>query len=154
MHCNIPRRRGVTFLELLVVVTLMGIFVAIAAARYGKTAIGNVGANTDARRLALDMLHAKRRAISTGDNHFLRFTMSGSSADGYTLYRSGSGGDVAVDSYHAFPTNLAVTTTHSEPEFSFEGQALASYQVTLTGPHRTWKITVVTATGTIQVTEL
>ena len=59
----------------------------MAVTRYGTTTIADVGAQGFARRLALDCSQARRRAIATGDNHLLRFTLSGGKATQYASYR-------------------------------------------------------------------
>jgi prepilin-type N-terminal cleavage/methylation domain-containing protein len=141
-------------LELLVVLTLIGIFAAVAAARLGPSPLQNFGAGADARRLALDLVQARRRAIATGDNHYLEFASIGGNVVGYTLYRRLSGGGVqAVDAYRTFAQQETVTASHVQAEFDFEGAALAAYQITFTGPGRTWQVSVVPATGAARVTE-
>ena len=55
-----------SLLELMAVVTLMGIFATIAIARLGPTIFGDIGSQTDARRVGLVLLQAKRRAITAG----------------------------------------------------------------------------------------
>jgi Tfp pilus assembly protein FimT len=149
------RRPGATLLELAAVLGLIAIFVALAAARLGPLTMGNHRAAADARRLALDLLQAQRRAIATGDNHYVEFDMSGPNALAYTLYqRNSGGGATAVDAERTFPASLIVTPSHSAAEFNFEGSALAAYQVTLSGADRNWRVTVVPLTGTVQVEEL
>jgi hypothetical protein len=142
-------------LELLAVLALLGIFAAVAAARLGPAPLKNFASHADARRLALDLLQARRRAIATGDNHYLEFTSSGGQTTGYTLYRRLSGGGTqAVDAPREFSHQETVTASHSQAEFNFEGAALAAYQVTFTGPDRAWRVTVVPATGAVRVVEL
>jgi prepilin-type N-terminal cleavage/methylation domain-containing protein len=146
---------GLTLLELIVVLALIGIFAAVAAARLGTAPLKNFASHADARRLALDLLQARRRAIAYGDNHYLEFTSSGGQVVSYTLYRRLSGGGVeAVDEPREFPQQETVTASHAQAEFDFEGAALAAYQVTLAGPDRTWQVTVTPVTGAIRVTEL
>ena len=55
-----------SLLELVGVVTLLGVLAAIAALRVGKTPHQALGATTDARRLAMDITQCQRRAIATG----------------------------------------------------------------------------------------
>ncbi|MEX2559276.1 MAG: prepilin-type N-terminal cleavage/methylation domain-containing protein [Pirellulales bacterium] len=149
------RRGGVTLLELAAVLALIAIFVALAAARLGPLPMGNHRAAADARRLALDLLQAQRRAIATGDNHYLEFAMNGPKALGYTIYQRNSGGGVtAVDAARTFPASVTVTPSHSVEEFNFEGSALAAYQITLSGPNREWRVSVVPLSGAVQVEEL
>src|SRR5262245_10623522 len=148
------RRAGLTLLEIVCVLTLIGIFAAVAAPRLGLAPIKNFAAQGDARRLALDLMQARRRAIATGDNHYLDFVTSGGAVTSYTLYRRLSGGGVqAVDSVRNFPQQETVAASHAQAEFNFQGTALAAYQITFTGPDRTWQVNVVMATGSVRVTE-
>jgi len=144
-------RRGVTLLELIAVVTILGFFTVVAISRIGPGTLVNFGARADARRLAVDLLQARRRSIATGENHYLAFTVVGGEATDYTLYRRKAGGDVAMDSPHEFPGNVVVTASHADAEFTFEGAALAAYQIALTGPEQTWQVDVVPVTGSIDV---
>jgi len=144
-------RRAVTLLELIAAITILGFFTIVAVSRIGPGTLYNFGARADAQRLAVDLSQARRRSISTGDNHYLAFTVVGGDATGYTLYRREAGGDVAVDSPHEFPNKVVVTPSHTDAEFTFEGAALAAYQIVLTGSEQTWQVDVVPVTGFIDV---
>lgn len=147
-------RRGVTLLELLVVLSITGILTAVAAARFGSGVLGDVASDSQTRRLSLDLLRVQRAAVMTGDNHYVAFTLSGSQATGYQLFRRLSGGGVAaVDVPRVFSDKLTVTVSHTELEYTFEGQALAAYQVTVAGPNRSSQLTVVPLTGAVRVSE-
>ena len=137
-----------TLLELAVVVAIVGMLGVMAATRYGTNAMADVGAQGFARRLALDASQARRRAISTGDNHLLRFSFSGSNATQYGLYRRTGGSTTLVDDVHPVPSNVTVTTAGTtDMEFIYTGEALASYTITVIGPDRTWTVTVPQVTG-------
>jgi len=148
----LTRHFGFSLLELVAVVTLMGILSVVAVARLGPTVVGDVGARSDGRRLALDVIQLRRRAIATGDNHFLTFTTQSSTIVGYQLFRATSRGDVEIDTPRQFPPQLSVVPSSRRWEFNFEGQALAAYHADLTGPNRTRQIDVIPLTGTVQVT--
>jgi hypothetical protein len=47
-----------------------------------------------------------------------------------------------------------VTSSHPELEFTFEGAALAAYQVTIAGASHTWRASVVPITGAVRVIQL
>ncbi len=120
----------------------------MAVTRYGSSALADIGAQGFARRLSLDCLQARRAAISTGDNHLLRFTLSGGKATQYALYRRQGGGLVQVDDVHVVPTGVDVTTAGAvDVEFTFTGDALASYAITVAAPDRTRTVAVSQATG-------
>ncbi len=144
---------GFSLLELIAVVTLMGVLSVVAIARLGPSLLGDVAAHSDARRLALDLIQLRRRAIATGDNHYLLFTGTKGGFTGYRLYRA-SGGSVEIDSPRVFPAQLNVTPNSVRLEFNFEGQALAAYQVTFTGPVRSRRVDVAPLTGAVRVTDL
>ncbi|MBN1851765.1 MAG: type II secretion system protein [Pirellulales bacterium] len=147
-------RRALTLLELTFVVAVLGLFATMAVTRFGHDAIANTGARGFARKLALDMLQAQRRAISTGDNHYVQFVSSDGAIESSTLFRCGASGDTAVDSERTVPKHVTVTTSHMRCEYAFEGSALADYFVTVSGPDRSWQIQVTPATGNVRVTEL
>jgi type II secretory pathway pseudopilin PulG len=147
-----PARSAVSLLELLAVVALVGVFVAVAAGRFGQSAQGNFAARGDARRLALDLVQCQRRAIASGANHYLEFTTSSGAIVGYTLYqRTGPSSGTAVDAYQAFSTGLTVTSAQSQLEFTFDGSALTAYAVTLAGANQTRQVSVTAATGNVRV---
>ena len=117
-------RRAMTLLELTAVVVIIGLLGVMAATRYGSTTMADVGAQGFARRLALDCSHARRRAIATGDNHLLRFTLSGGKATQYALYRRQGGHYDARRRGHAVPADVTVTTGGvTDVEFTFTGEA-------------------------------
>jgi hypothetical protein len=141
-------RRAMTLFEIIAVTFVIGIVGAMAATRYSATTIADVGAQGFARRIALDCSQARRRAIATGDNHLLRFTLSGGNASQYALYRRVSGVPTLVDDVHLVPVNVTATTGGvTDLEFQFTGEALASYTVTVTSANRSRTVTVPQVTG-------
>ena len=141
-------RRAMTLFEIIAVTCIIGIVATMAVTRYAPNTIADVGAQGFSRRVAFDCLQARRRAIATGDNHLLRFTLSGGKATQYAVYRKVSGVPTLVDDVHAVPANVTVTTGGvTDVEFQFTGEALASYTVTVTAPDRTRTVTVLQATG-------
>lgn len=136
-----------TLLELAAVLFMVGLLGLMAATRYGATTLADVDAQGFARRLALDCAQARRRAIATGDNHLIRFSVSGGSASQYALYRRSGATTTLVDSVRFTPSYVTVTTTAMDLEFTFTGESLASYTVTIQAPDRTWTITIPQVTG-------
>ena len=140
-------RRAMTLLELAAVTFIIGLLGIVAATRYGLSAIADVDGQGFARRIALDCSHARRLAIATGYNHLLRFTIVGAEATHYALYRRQGADTTLIDSIHAVPDDVSVTTTATDLEFTYVGEALASYTVTVQAPDRSWTITVPQVTG-------
>jgi prepilin-type N-terminal cleavage/methylation domain-containing protein len=141
-------RRAMTLFEIIAVVAIIGTVSLMATTRYSAATISDVGAQGFARRVALDCSQARRRAIATGDNHLLRFTLTGGNATQYGVYRKVSGVPTLVDDIHAVPANVTVMTGGvTDLEFQYTGEALASYTVTVTSANRTRTVTVPQVTG-------
>jgi hypothetical protein len=137
-----------TLLEVIAVAFIIGIVGLMAVTRYSATTIADVGAQGLSRRIALDCSQARRRAIATGDNHLLRFTLSGGNATQYAVYRRVGGVPTLVDEVHIVPANVTVNTGGvTDVEFQFTGEAISSYSVTVTSANRARTVTVPQVTG-------
>src|SRR5687768_2963764 len=137
-----------SLLELTAVTFIIGLVAVMAVTRYGTSTIADVGAQGFARRVALDCLQARRLAIATGYNHMLRFTLVGGNATQYAVYRRQGAVTTVVDEVHATPAGVTVTTSGAtDVEFTFIGEALASYTISVQAPDRTWTVTVPQVTG-------
>ncbi len=141
-------------LELLVVVSMLGLFAAGAMVRLGPETIWNNSAQGDARRLALSLQHARRLTIKTGDIHYVLLTPNAATPEGFQVMRSSGGVVSEADRYHAFAKGVTATSNNVGTLFNFEGQSLGSTVYTLSGPHRSFQVTVVPTTGAVQVSEL
>ena len=147
-------RRAMTLLEVIAVVMIIGLVAASVVARYGFETIANTVPQGMAREIALDCLQARQRAIGTGDDHAVRFTVVGGKATQFALYRRGGSGDVLVDQVHIVPNDVVVIASAVDFEFTFTGDSLASYTAAVQGSDRNWNVTVTQATGKAFVTEL
>jgi prepilin-type N-terminal cleavage/methylation domain-containing protein len=148
------RRQGATLLELVMVVTLMGILAVVGTAHFGRSALANFGSHGEARTLSLSMLRARRIAITTGDNHFIQFdAVTPAAATQYSLMRRTGSGDTLVEGPHILNEDVTVVASDAEMDFNFEGEASAAYQVDFTGSGRSWQINVVPITGAVAVAE-
>ncbi len=150
-----PQRRGLTLLELLAVVTIVGIIAAVVTARVGRSIFAEFGAGAVAREISLDLLACQRAAIATGDDHFLRFEVTGGEVDSYRMMRDTGSADVAVNEVKAVPNEVTVTITapSNDMTFRFEGQANAAYVIDTVGESRSYRVSVVPVTGAIRVVE-
>src|SRR4051794_21530506 len=141
-------RRAMTLYELIAVVFIIGIVSLMAVTRYSTTTLADIGATGFARRAALDCAQARRRAIATGENHLLRFTLSGGNATQYGLYRRSGASTTLVDDIHAVPANVTVTTGGvTDVEFQFTGEAIASYTLSITAADRAITVSIPQVTG-------
>jgi Tfp pilus assembly protein FimT len=140
--------RAITLFELIAVVFIIGIVGLMAVTRYSTTTIADIGATGFARRVSLDCAQARRRAISTGENHLLRFALVGGNATQYGLYRRSGASTTLVDDVHPVPANVTVTTGGAtDIEFQFSGEALASYTISITSADRSKTVTIPQVTG-------
>jgi len=151
MARRINEWRGVSLLELLAVVTLIGILASVAIMRYGRTIFGDFGSQAEARILSLGLLQAQRAAVTSGDNHFVQFDSL--TPTSYRIFHREATGPVLVDGPHILPAEVTATVSDTEMEFTFEGQALGAYVVTLAGDARSWRIDVIPINGAIRVTD-
>lgn len=148
------RRRGVTLLELLVVVSLMGILSTVVVSRYGRQLFGDFGARGDAHKLWMDLQLTRRLSIRTGRNHQLQFD---GSAGRWTGYRIVEVNGVAARSElpaRTFTPDIHVTCPARAVEFTFEGSSTASTVVQLKGPNRQWRVETGALSGLVTVTEI
>ncbi len=154
-HLRANRRRGVTLLELLVVVTLMGTLSTVVVTRYGRDIFGDLGARSEAHRLSLDMQRAKSVAIRNGSTVSVIFEKGPNGQySGYRLTERQAGKQVVIAGPTQFGPDINVTTTSPSIRFSFEGHASTACVVNLKGPNRSWALTVVPLTGAVRISEI
>ena len=84
-----PRPNGFTLVELVVVITLVGILSWLAYPSIG--AIGEIRLDAAARRVASDLRYAQNRAIGSRTVHGVRFDVG---AGRYTVYAANTGSAV------------------------------------------------------------
>jgi prepilin-type N-terminal cleavage/methylation domain-containing protein len=154
-HLRANRRRGLTLLELLVVVTLMGTLSTVVVTRYGRDIFGDLGARSEAHRLWLDMQRAKSVAIRNGSMVSVIFEKGPSGQySGYRLAEGPVEKQTVIGEPTQFGADINVTTTSSTIQFSFEGHASTACVVNLKGPNRSWGLTVVPLTGSVKISEI
>jgi len=142
-----------TLVELLVVVGLLGVLSAVVITRLGPWTIGNPGARAVARRLALDLRHARALAIAEGTNHYLGFDSDGANLLGYTIYRVSSPEDIPVETYRTFDSGVTATGSTTRAEFMPTGAALGAHTFVVSGSTENYTVTVIAATGTTTVSK-
>lgn len=152
MHPIVSRRRGFNLIELTAVLAVISLLAAASLTQFGSRTVENLSADGFARRMALDLVQARRRTIATGDNHYLLLTPSAASPTSYAVYRRVGAGSTLVESARSRPSGVTFSASAATLEFDFDGAALAGYTATVTGPNRTWTITTTMATGAVQTT--
>ncbi len=154
---RVPARRAFSLLELIAVLTIVGLLSSMAFIRFGEGAYNTTSAQGFVRALVLDLRQARSRVISTGEDHYVLFSRTDGVVTSYTLYRDGLSGDYIVDRTVAVPKGAVVTTATDTWTFDFEGSlsgGTGTGTIVVTGPHHTWTINVYRATGAIKSTEV
>ncbi len=148
-------RYGVSLLELLAVLTLMGIMAAAAASRFDRSILGDTGVRSGARALSLGILQAQRAAIRTGDAHGIVFYGAKSNVSSWAVVRvMGNGARELVDGPYTIPGDYRVQVDTDEILFDFEGNGESTLLVDLIGPHRSWRISLFPLTRMIHSREV
>lgn len=149
------RRRGVTLLELLVVVTLMGTLSTVVVTRYGRDIFGDLGARSEAHRLWIDLQHAQSTAIRNGTTASLVFIEASSgTVTGYRLLEQTPAGiKQTLGELTSFAREIRVTSSAPTVAFTFEGHARQACTIVLQGPNRSWELNVVPLSGAVDISE-
>lgn len=152
-HLRGNRRRGVTLLELLVVVTLMGTLSTVVVTRYGRDIFGDMGARIEAHHLWLDLQHAKSIAVRNGTPAAVVFAQASGKLTGYRLVEGPVGKQSIVGNPSVFSSDIQVTATSPTVQFTFEGHATNACQINVKGPNRSWVLSIVPLSGSVRISE-
>ncbi|MEM9187398.1 MAG: type II secretion system protein [Planctomycetota bacterium] len=68
------QRRAYSLFELLAVLAIIGAVAGMAVTKFGHATYEAADAQGFARRMALDVSQTRRRAIASGDDHYLQFS--------------------------------------------------------------------------------
>ncbi|TWT89918.1 hypothetical protein Mal64_03000 [Pseudobythopirellula maris] len=147
------RWRAFSLLELTATVAVIGLVATMALQRYGSTTLGTTRAEGYTRRLVLDLRQAQRRAIATGDDHYVAFASDSGEIVSHTLMRDLPGGDAAADETVAVPQGVTVTSADTAWTYDFEGAVSGSSggsTVRVDSSTAYWVITLYQATGALR----
>lgn len=150
-------RRAFSLIELLAVLAIVGLVSSAALLTFGHNALAVTEGEGFANKLMLDFRQARRRTISTGDDHYVLFARSGGSVTSYALYRDTGGGAVVVDRTVEVPRDVVITTAVDQWTFDFDGSVsggTGSATIVVASPTQSWTLTVYLATGTVKISEL
>ena len=140
--------RAMTLIELIAVVTIIGIMSAVVLMRVGGGSFGRPSVNAFTRQLSVDLRYTRSLAITQKANHYLGFD-----ATGYTIFRRDSP-DVVVHPRQPLPLGVGVSVSTSNFEFEPSGAALAAYWADLSSSGVTYRVEVILVTGTTTVRKL
>ena len=113
-------RRAFSLLELLAVITIVGLVAGMAALRYGEATLGVTHGQGYSSKVAQALQLARRHAITSGGSAALRFQRSSGVVTGFDVVRV-SGSDVLVEKVYNVPNGVSVTTPADRWEFGFDG---------------------------------
>jgi type II secretory pathway pseudopilin PulG len=144
-----------SLLELLAVIALLGIFATAVMSRYGRDLLGNTGIRSKASELSLSLLQAQRTAIKTGIPHGVLFRGSTSKVESWSVMRfENDGSQYLVDEVAPLTDDLQLSVSSDRIVFDFEGNGTSELQAKLTGPDRSWQVSVLPLTRMIDSHEL
>jgi len=148
---------GFSLLELLVVLSIIGLLASAGFGRLGVDTLANIRAEGDAQRMAMDLRYARGLAMRSGsDAHAVRLTLTGSDFTASQVVRianSGAGAVTSLDANRAVNGKVMTSPAHEAMTFRFDGSANHAYHLRFTGPRRRWDVTVARATGRVAVVE-
>jgi len=148
-----PARRAFSLMELMSVLLIIGLLGSMAFLRFGDSTYNTTTAEGFVRAMVLDLRQARRRTISTGDDHYLLLSRSGGVVTSYTLYRNAAGVPYVVDRTVDVPAGAVVTTATDQWTFDFDGSLVGAWgtgTIVVTGPFHAWTLTVYRATGIVK----
>jgi prepilin-type N-terminal cleavage/methylation domain-containing protein len=146
--------RAFSLLELVAVVAIVGVVAFAACLRLGSTTTAVCEAERTTYQIAGALRAARRAAISTGDNHYVRFNRTSGVVVDYQVVREALGGESVVDQPFAIPRDVTITTASDSWEFAFDGSvagATSASIIRIDAPEMFWTITVQHGTGTVRV---
>lgn len=147
-------RKGITLVELVLIILFLGICAFIAVPRISFSVISKQKADCLARKIITDFRRTRRLAISDATNNTVGFTLKMTGSSPYTGYEI-ENLDTA-ETVDSFTINSSITCTGGN-EFNFGplGNLLAGSdtQLSVSASGKTFTITITSATGMIKCTE-
>ena len=140
--------RAMTLIELIAVVTIIGILSAVVLMRLGGGSFGRPSVDAFSRQLSVDLRYTRSMAITQKVNHYLGFDSAG-----YTIFRRDSP-DVVVNPRQPLPKGVGGSISAWNFEFEPSGAALAGYWANLSSSGVTYRVEVILVTGTTTVRKL
>ncbi len=141
-----PDQRGVTILEVIMLIAIIGMFAVMSVPRIGS--IGRHAARTAARRIIADMRYARQLAVSKAKNHIVRFSPTGGPYTEYSIFQTEGGLEQQVGQTKQIPEQV---TCAGPGEFTFSslGSASSDGMISLTAEGDQYNINVVATTGRV-----
>ncbi len=147
-------RSGLSLIELLAAMTLMGLFATAVASHFGRDVFGDTSSRGGARVLSLELLSAQRNAIRTGLSHGIEFVGDDNDIRMYFKYKINPGNDVVrIGEPITVPKDYRLSVNEKDVVFNFEGNGMTSFSSKFFGPNRGWTVEVSPLTRMISSNE-
>ena len=143
-------RRAFSLLELMAVLTILGLVAGMAALRYSDSTLGVTQGQGFARKIARGLDLARRHAIASGGSAALRFQRTSGAITSFDIVRV-NGSDQLVETSFEVPRSITVTSSNDRWEFAFDGKVSVpslDSSITISNGSDTWTITVFVLSGT------
>jgi Tfp pilus assembly protein PilE len=148
------RRKALTLVEALIVVSLIGILAIIAVPRLNTAVISRYKAEAAAKKIVTDLRRVRGLAISNAVNNTQGFELKLLGPDPYTGYELVNLDTAAAVDSHTIDPEVTVTGTSNQFDFGPLGNLTSIYtQITVSAEGKTFTITIIRATGTIKCVE-
>lgn len=148
------QRRGVTLLELTIVVLLLGIFAAMAGPRFATT-IARHRADSTARRIAADLELVRNRARVTSQTHTVTFDKTANTYACAAISDPDHPGKpyTARLSETSYPARMTIVNVGGDSALNFDGYGSpdSSATITVSSGSSSRSVIVNSATGVVSV---
>jgi len=142
-------------MELLAVITLMGVLASSVAMRYGREIFGDTGVRSKAGELSIGLNHAQRAAIRSGIPHGVAFAGSLGKVQSWSIVRlDHDGSETVVDGPYVMAEDYTLSVDSNEIVFDFEGNGTSQISAMFSGPNRRWSVSVMPLTRMIHSQEV
>ena len=149
-------RAAFSFIELIIIVTFVGIFAVIAVPRFNYALISRQKADTTARKIVTDLRFTRRLAISDAANNTMGFELKLVGPIPYTAYEIENIDTKATIALHTVDPDVNIDSpTGTRFMFGPLGNlnAGSATQMIISSESRSFTITINSATGTIKCVE-
>jgi len=147
------RQRAFTFIELILIVSMVGILLSIAVPRLKFDILGQYKADAVARKIVTDLRRTRSLAIfnaATNNQGFELQLLGSPVCTGYKIVNRST--SATVDNFTIDASIRVTSSSGSAVKFGPLGNVLSgsSSQLSVSGANRTFTISIVSATGAVK----
>ncbi len=147
-------RKGFSFVEMLMIVAVIGIIAVITVPKLNLAVISKCKAEATAKKIVTDLRRVRGLAISNAVNNTQGFSLKLLGSGPYTGYEIVNLDTAATVDSHTIDQEVTVNGTTNEFDFGSLGNLTSTYtQITVSAEGKTFTITIIRATGTVKCVE-